>query len=195
MKDWYARRVFQQFFWKIGLKYVKAFLWERHLADEIPEMEAKIPVEIRLASIRDFKRSPLLKDVALKRLSGGDLGFIAVWNGMIAGYLWASFKRKVYMQECEREISCKIGEVYLYDGFVLPDFRRKGLFKKLLEETLHCFKSRNVKKASAYALTSNKASQKAFRALGFHTVRLVKFVKIFRFKKSEERELKSYEKT
>jgi len=195
VKDRYARRVFPQHFsWKMGLKYVKAFLWKRRLWDEIPKIEIKIPVEIKLASIGDFERYPLLKDEALKRLSEGDLGFIAVWNGMIAGYLWASFKRKVYIQEFEREISLKIGEVYLYDGFVLPDFRRKGLFKKLLEETLHYFKSLNVKKANAYALTSNKAPQKAFRALGFRTVRLVKFVKILRFKKFEERKLKSYEK-
>jgi len=195
VKDRYAGIVFPQYFlWKMGLKYVKAFLWERHLADEIPKIETKIPVEIKLASVHDFKRSPLLKDEALKRLSEGDLSFIAVWNGMIAGYLWASFKRKVYVQEFEREMNFKIGEVYLYDVFALPDFRRKGLFKKLLEETLHYFKSRNVKKANAYTLTSNKASQKAFRALGFRTVRLVKFVKIFKFKKFEERELKSYEK-
>jgi GNAT superfamily N-acetyltransferase len=194
MKDWYVGRVFSQCLWKIGLKYVKLLLWERHLTNEIPKTETKIPVEIRLASIRDFERSPLLKDEAAKRLNEGDLGFIAVWNGMVVGYLWASFKRKVYLGEIEREVSFKTGGVYLYDGFVLPNFRRKGLFKKLLEEALQYFKSRNVKKANAGTLTNNKAPQKAFKALGFSTVRLVKFVKIFLFKKFEELELKSHGK-
>lgn len=193
MKDWYARIVLPKFFWKVGLKYVKAFLWERCLADEIPKIETKIPVEIRLASISDFKGTPLLGGEALKRLREGDLCFIAVWNDMIAGYLWATFKRKVYVQEIEREVSFKTGDVYLYDGYVLPDFRRKGLLKKLLEETLRYFKSRNVRQANAGALTCNKAPQKAFRALGFRTFRFFKFVKIFRFKKFEERELKSCE--
>jgi len=181
----------QYFLWKIGLKYVKAFRWERNLAEKIPKIIIKMPVDIRLASIGDFKGSPILKDEALKRLSKGDLGFIAIWNGMIIGYLWVSLKREAYIPEFERAISLKNGEAYLYDTFIFPDFRRKGLNKKLLEEMLHYLKSQNVKKANTYVLTTNKAPQKALRALGFRPVRLVKFVKIFRFKKFEEHELKA----
>lgn len=176
------------------MKSVKLFLWERNLGDEIPKTETKIPVEIKLASVPDFKRTNLPKDEAVKRLSEGDLGFIAMSNGRIAGYLWASLKRKVYLQEIEREVSFRTDEVYLYDGFVLPDFRRTGLLKKLLEETLHFFKSRNVKKANAGTLTNNRAPQSALRALGFRTFRLLKFVRIFRFKKFEERKVRNHEK-
>lgn len=194
VNDWHASIVLPQLFWKTGLKYAKIFLWKRRLTDDIPPIKTEIPVKIRLASIHDLKRSRLLKGEAAKRVNKGDLGFIAIWNGMTVGYLWASLQKKVHIKEVEREISLNTGEVYLYDGFVLLSFRRKGLFKKLLEEALRYFKSRNMEKIIAGSLTNNKASEKAFKALGFRPFRLLKLVKIFRFKKFEEHELKSYER-
>jgi len=179
----------QYYLWKIGLKYVKALFWERSLAEEIPKVETRIAAEIRLASINDFKGFPSLRDEALKRLNNDDLCFVAIWNGIIVGYTWASLKRKVYIPEFERKIVFNNGEAYLYDGFVFPDFRRKSILKKILEEALHYLKSQNVKRANACTLAANEPPQRALRDVGFRAVKLGKFVKIFRFKKFEEHKL------
>ena len=179
----------QYFLWKIGLKYVKAFFWERSLAEQIPKVETKIAVEIRLASVNDFRGFPSFRDEALKRLNNDDLCFVAMWNGTIVGYVWASLKRKVYIPEFEREIVFNNGEAYLYDGFVFPDFRRKSILKNILEAALHYLKSQNVKRANACTLTANEPPQRALRDAGFRAVKFCKFVKIFRFEKFEEHKL------
>jgi len=187
----------QYFLWKIRLKYVKALVWELDLVREIPKIGTKMPVNIRTAAIHDllthayFGRPPLREDEALKRLNDGDLCFIALWKGIIIAYMWATLKRKVYVPEFEREIVFKNGEGYLYDGFVFPVFRRKGLFKKMVEEALHYLKSQNIKKAYGITLTTNESSQRVMRDKGFYAVRLVKFVRIFGFKRFEEHELEA----
>lgn len=179
----------QYFLWKIGLKYVKAFFWERNLAEQIRKVETKMAVEIRLASVNDFRTFPSFRDEALKRLNNDDLCFVAMWNGIIVGYLWASLKRKVYIPEFEREIVFNNGEAYLYDGFVFPDFRRKSIIKKILEAALHYLKSHNVKRANVCTLTANETPQRVLRDAGFRVAKFCKFVKVFRFKKFEEHDL------
>lgn len=187
------------FLWKMGLKYVKAFFWERNLVGEIPKTETKISVNVKLATIHDFARAhshfgslPLRKDDALKRLNNDNLCFIAIWNGMIVGYMWVSLKRKVYIPEFEREIVFRNDEAYFYHGFVHPNFRRKGLLNKMTEEALHYLKSHNTRRATAYTETVNKPPQRALLSLGFRPTKLVKFFRIFVFKKFEEHKLRTY---
>ena len=198
MKSAFMRIPFAQYFlWQIGLRHVEALIWECNLAKEIPRIETKISVEIRKATIRDlrdyahFGRPPLRRDKALKRLNNGDLCFIALWEGIIIGYMWTTLKRKVYIPEFEREIAFKDEEGYLYDGFVFPDFRRKGLFKKMVEESLHYLKSQNVKRVKGITVTTNRASERVMRDTGFYAVRLVRFVRIFGFQRFEEHKLEA----
>lgn len=191
----------QYFLGKMRLKYIRALIWEHNLAGEIPKIETKILVNIRMATIHDlrahphFGRLPLREDEALKRLSNGDLCFIALWKGIIIGYMWATLKRKVYMPEFEREIVFENSEGYLYESFVFPVFRRRGLFKKMVEEALHYLKSQNVKRVKGITVTTNEASQRVMRDTGFRAVELVKFVKIFRFQKFEKHKVEARTQT
>lgn len=185
------------FLWKMRLRYVRALIWERNLEEEIPKIETKIPVNIRMATIHDlrahphFGRLPLREDEALKRLSNGDLCFIVLWKGIIIGYMWAAVKRKIYIPEFEREIVFEDDEGYCYDGFVFPVFRRKGLFKKMHEEAFHYLKSQNVKRVKGITVITNEAAQRVMRDTGFRAVGLVKFVRIFRFQKFEKHKLEA----
>lgn len=192
VENWYAKRIgLAYLLWKTGIKYVKVFVWERSLEAEIPETKLKIPAEIKVASSYDMEKLLHMKNEWLKRLNDGDFCLIAVWKDRIIGYVWVSFKRRVYIPEFETEVNFESNEAYLYDSFVFSNFRRKGVLKKLLEEALYFLKSRNVEKSYAGTLTNNTPPQKALRALGFSPVKVVKFVKIFGFKRFEERKLKS----
>lgn len=184
------KNYFREILWKIGLKYIKVLAYERSFETKIPKVECEIPARIKTVSVDDLKKFPYsMRGKALKRLKDGDLGFAASVGDKIAGYLWVSFKRKFYQPELETEVSLKNEEAYLYDAFVSPVFRSKGIFKKLLEETLHFLDSRNVKKAYAYVDVSNAPSRRVFEKSNFHPTRLIVFLRIFLFKRRREYDL------
>jgi len=175
---------------KIGLNYMKAFLWERSLEMDIPEIKPRIPANaVILSDCRDLEKFSPIKSEWLKRLKNGDLCCAIVIGNKILGYLWISFKEKVYITEFEREIKFRSNTAYLYDGFISPNLRRKGLFKKILENTLLLLKVRNIEKVYVYTSVINDGVNKALRALYFKPVKIIKFVKIFNYKRMESKYL------
>lgn len=173
---------------RIGVKYFKALLWERVIDEEIVDVRLKARVKVKLATESDLAGSPLFRKDSGK-ISEENMCFIAIEGESIVGYVWFNIGVEAYVSELERKIRLKPGEGYVYAAFVLPAFRRKGIFKCLMQEVLLAAKSRNLEKLYVVTLTANIPSQRAFRLVGFRPIKLVSFIKIFFWRKYNEVDL------
>ncbi len=89
-----------------------------------------------------------------------NLVVIAIDNETIIGYMMSSIytRRPIY----------KIGKVGLVgDNFVLPKYRRKGIFSKMLEETLSWMKAKGVEYVEHPIAAKNRLGRIVWRKKGF----------------------------
>jgi len=86
--------------------------------------------------------------------------FIAVENSQIVGYMTGSIVKRAPIYRVE-----KVGRIG--DAFVLPEFRRKGIFTRLLDETLRWMKGRGVKIVEHPVAVKNKLGRIAWKKRGF----------------------------
>lgn len=165
---------------------MRAFLWERELTEYKPKVTTDETLTIRMATVHDLEKSPMQKKIVSKRLSDGDICFMATSNGSLAAYLWANLKGKAYIPEFEREVIFDNNEAYMYDGFTLPDFRKRQAMTKIVEEMFRFFMSQNKTKACGITLVNNEPPQKVLAGLDFHVTKTLAFTEIFGFKKFTE---------
>jgi len=183
---------------RIGLKYVRMLVYERSLDTEIPEVETKVTVEVRLVSAEDVKSGryegvslasgddPSRHNNPLSRLRNGEVCLIAVVDGKIAGYSWLYFQKTKYEPAIETEIALEDGESLIYDRLVFPEFRGNGIGEKLNEERIHFLKARGFKKVYGYVVADNIVSIKSLKALGFYPTRIITCLKVFGFRRIRE---------
>lgn len=84
----------------------------------------------------------------------------AVENGRIIGYSTASIISRAPIYKMKR-----VGLVG--DNFVLPEYRRKGVFSKLLEEVLSWMKGKGVEYVEHPVAAKNKVGRTVWRRRGF----------------------------
>ncbi len=137
-------------------------------------IQNQLKIKIRRASIKDFeavKRIEYLSfknpysDYYLKRLLNGnlaDLSFIAELNNQPVGYVIARREFK------ENEI---IGHVIAIA--VHPDFRGRGIGKRLMETVLQEFKKLGVKKVYLEVRVNNLPALRLYEKLGFKIVEYI----------------------
>ena len=118
---------------KAGLKYLKYFIYEKLVEEDIPVIKTKMPVIVRKASKKNIELYTNKNEV-LKRLKQGDVCFVAISKNKIAGYLWITFKKRVYIPAIEKTINLMSNEAYIYDVKVFPKFRRNNIGKKILQK-------------------------------------------------------------
>lgn len=189
-----ARRITE----RLGLKYVRMLVYERSLDAEIPQVEARVPVEIKLVSTEDIKSGqyrgvrlaagddPMSHNVALQRLNNGEVCLVAVAEDRIAGYSWIYFKDTKYEPAIEREESFAEDEALLYDSFVIPQFRGNRIAKKLDRERSDFVKLKNYRKARAYVEADNVVERRSIEAVGFYVTKIITCLRVFKFKRIRE---------
>lgn len=90
------------------------------------------------------------------------VGFIALENGKPIGHLLGNEKKDhSVFAESERPMG-HVGNFY-----VEPEFRGKGVGKKLFAELKKWFRKRGLKKAEVDFITSNKRTKRLYKELGF----------------------------
>ena len=186
---------------RIGLKYVRMLVYERSLDTEIPKIETKVPVEVRLVSSEDVKNGyyqgvklasgddPSQHNKSLMRLKNGDICFVAIVEHAVAGFAWLYMQKKKYEPAIETEISLEDGESLIYDRLVFPEFRGNGIGEKLNEERIHFLKARGFKKVYGYVYTDNIVSIKSLKALGLYPTRIITCLKVFGVKRIREQSI------
>ena len=166
--------------WKVVIIY------EKNLTD-IPNVNTKIEVNVKRASLNDVKKMMHAKNKNLlsKRLSDGHLCFIAERKGDIAGYCWVAF-RELYISEIGRKVRFDDLEACVYDSFVYRGYRRKRIFQKMLVQIFRFLKEKGHRKTFINVLSTNTPSQRGVENVGFKSRKKVAFFKLFGFKKYAE---------
>jgi len=96
--------------------------------------------------------------------SGRNLLLIAKSDNAVVGFAFASIFRNYPL-----EVSRTIGVID--DVYVLPEFRGKGIGKKLAMECLNKMEAAGVKTVTLQVFTENKVAIKLYEKLGFKTYR------------------------
>jgi hypothetical protein len=108
--------------------------FERDLREPMPPVAPLKGIELREGSLSDIALLQCLKDAdrqkkqALHRFKAGHHWYVSIEKetGRLTSYRWASMT-SAFIPEINRMILLKPGEVYLYDLYTLPEFRRRGI--------------------------------------------------------------------
>jgi len=101
-----------------------------------------------------------------QRLNNGERWFVGIEarTGELANYRWMT-ERTGYIPEISRYLMLRPGEVYIYDLFTLPRYRRHGVDAFVRHSVYRSLAAAGVVKIHAYIRGSNYPSLKAARLL------------------------------
>jgi ribosomal protein S18 acetylase RimI-like enzyme len=131
------------------LKKIKAdfYLWECGMDKRIRPEWAEKQLQSRLA--RNLKHHT--KSVAF---------FIAEERGEIIGYSGGEIEKALGFVKSKR-----LG--HMFNLYVKPEYRKKGIGKKLIKEVLAWFKKNKVKELKILVYPHNKPAHEIYKKLGF----------------------------
>lgn len=161
-----------------------AIWFERDLLD-IAELEAKIPVEINMAcgseTIEWLKNreetwlfNPREIEVGLKN----NHYFPTVrYKGNIIGCAKVGMSR-VYIADFERIINFPADMIFIYDTFVLPEYRGRGIAPYLISEIMKFAAAKGFRRIRCHIPDWNKASINAYTKIGFKKIKNIRCMRI-----------------
>ncbi len=155
----------------VGRFYGRIYLLDRSLADPIAPSTVRIPIVIEmmreedLLEYADYRRGHNA-EAARQFLADGHCAFVARCQGKLVGSLWAAVK-PVLVGEIMSMLLIEPGEVYLFDGFTLPEFRGQGIAPALSAFMLRHYASLGFRRAIRAAVPSNAAALRAHAKSGF----------------------------
>lgn len=117
-------------------------------------------------------------DLIHDRLSKGHLCMVLKYEGKIAGYTWAEFAG---IGNADCDFVLRSGEAYLYDAFIVPDYRGRGLASYMRFE---CYERlRKVDKYTFYSISDyfNNPAIRFKQKLNAELIRLYLQVKVGSF--------------
>jgi GNAT superfamily N-acetyltransferase len=85
---------------------------------------------------------------------------VAEDNGKVIGYINAFIKTRPKIYEVT-----KVG--FISDVYVIPEYRKQGVSKLLMEPVLKWLKSKKLKYVHLFAVTENEVALKVWRKYGF----------------------------
>lgn len=142
-------------------------------------------IEIRPALEADIKLISCFEDkeqVFLKRIRSGEFCIMAQINNVVVGYEWFTVTG-VHIEE-RFNISLDIPEkaLYAYDAFTNPDYRRKGVWKCIIQNSLAIMNRYQKSSIVSYIDYGNIVSESAHQKLGFVREALYISIKVFCFR-------------
>jgi len=93
---------------------------------------------------------------------GRDLLLVAKTRNRIVGYAFANVSQESLFERSEP--FCFLNDIY-----VMPEFRRRGIGRRLISECLSRMKARGFKSVRLNVLPENKIAARLFEKLGFKT--------------------------
>ncbi len=120
-----------------------------------------------------------LRNVIRKRILGGHVGFLAFVDRKLAAYSFAT-TQKEYEPVVGVSIRPEAGEVYMYNGYTIREFRGAGYYSVLLADELEYFRRRGYKRATAIVLTTNIPSIRVVTKNKFEKKKYIKTIRLAR---------------
>ncbi|MFQ5751449.1 MAG: GNAT family N-acetyltransferase, partial [bacterium] len=95
----------------------------------------------------------------------------------IIGYIKLGFN-KVFIQDFQKVISFSPEKAFIYDTYVLPEFRGLGVAPYLITESMKYIKKKGFHQLVCHIPIWNTASINAYKKVGFEAVKDIRFAKI-----------------
>jgi L-amino acid N-acyltransferase YncA len=172
--------------------YRRLLLVERPLHEPVPEVKARVPVQIGLlhknetGEYREFRPETAEAEIR-SRLESGQWCFVARHQGRIVSARWAAADR-VWIDYLSCELTLAAGEAYPYDLFTSPDFRGRAVSPVTSAEMLRYFQRAGYRRMVGTVLPGNQASLRASAKTGYRPYGLIGYVKIGPWKWRFQRE-------
>lgn len=162
--------------------YRRLLLLERSLEEPIPEMMPRLPITITLLKkteldeylkFRPKSNPPRVAD----RFNTNHWCFVARHDGRIIAASWAATQRAwIFYLDCEVQMTQD--DVYVYDSFVMPNFRGQSIFPAIRAEMIRYFLAAGYHRMVTGITPENKSSLRAVWKTGFRPVGMMGRIKI-----------------
>lgn len=180
-------RIGSQRLWSHLFEVRKATVFGRSLDEPIPDYIPSVPVKLREMTLEDLSRFREARSLLperwimgfAERLKTGRIGIIGFVNGQVACYGWLSLQNAMD-RWMGVELCLQDGEGYLYDGFIFPAFRGRGIYTFLQAWRLNYLKQLNCRIAYLVVAAGNLAAQRTDEKVGFIALRELCSVKIMK---------------
>ena len=158
-----------------GLFYYRRARVVRCDALDVDAGEPGMDLEVHEASEEDLRllasaqnRSPA---EWLTRRAQGTICLLARRGPARLGYLWITRSAEM-MTEVNHvvDVSRDAAGAYMFDGYVLPEHRRKGVLRTLLRSSKEWARQHGISRLYAAFARENRASEHALHAAGFTTI-------------------------
>ncbi len=104
-------------------------------------------------------------DERIKEPSGE--GYMAFYGEKIAGYAWITYK-EFYMDELNYAYPLREDEFFIYDCFVSPEFRGRGIYPAMLQAILRDYRVEGAYRRACIGVSSaNRGSRRGVIKAGF----------------------------
>ena len=154
-----------------SLDFGSLVFFDCDLIAPLPDPAARGAFDLREADAADL---PLLEHTpdaarrmgqAAERLARGDRWFVGLdrETGALATYRWVTMRG--YIPEIDCDLIAGPGEIYIYDLFTVPAYRRRGADATIRHATYSRLRDDGVVRILAYISASNHASLRAARRM------------------------------
>ncbi len=170
----------------IGLNWGENILLERSLAEPIQEIVPKTKVRIEQATEDDLDKFKDIVDenrynLFQQRFRTGRICFMALDGEKAVAFGWMSLEDE-YESDCQVEVRLNNKEAYVFDDYVLPEYRNNRLQSALMARRLIYLHSQAYNKAIMFVGDKNTYARKAFASAGCRPKRAVTLFTIFGLK-------------
>ncbi len=100
----------------------------------------------------------------------------------IIGYAKIAVGTRVYIDDYENDFVLKNDEAFIYDTFILPEYRKRHLGDSLLKNILNRLGADGASFVFCHIPEWNLASSRLYRNNGFRLVSNVRYLRLYRFR-------------
>lgn len=103
-------------------------------------------------------------------------------NDSIIGYIKIAAAARVYIADYEDDIALKNDEAFIYDTFILPEFRGKQMGNFILSNIFNKLKADGISFVFCHIPEWNKASSRLYQNMGFKKISNIRYLRLFNFR-------------
>jgi GNAT superfamily N-acetyltransferase len=131
------------------------------------------------------------RDTYGKRFQAGDLCIAAIVDGQIIGYEWLCVGSKHVEERYGFQVRIPEDAIYAYDAYVLPEYRRKGVWLRLQGCIVDWLEKCEKKSVIAIVDYGNDLSRKAHTGYGYSPIQAVSYIRVLWSKSFKVKEIRS----
>jgi hypothetical protein len=172
----------------LGIDWWTDTLWERSLSDPLTEVIPKIQVKFRQATKNDIDKFKGIIDENIlndfqRRFKKNRICFLALDGEKVTAYSWISLGEYDTIREndikFQKETKIKEKDVYLFDIYVVPEYRNNRLQTALDYIRLKYAHDLGYTRAVTTIASTNTYSLKSAQSSGFRLSRTLTYFRIF----------------